>query len=118
MSKESSAAAAAAAAALASTNAQEAAKVAANSASIIAVVANDVLWMKKSLIGIENKLEEMTKVFVTESQHQEVCKNIEDHEVRLNNLETSNTRLTVMLVIGSSILTVLVSLLIFHLFQK
>jgi UDP-N-acetylmuramyl pentapeptide synthase len=40
------------------------------------------------------------------------------HELRLNALETSNTRLSVMLVIGSGILTFLVGLLIFHLFKS
>lgn len=40
---------------------------------------------------------------------------ISDHEVRINALETSNTRQTVMLSIGVGILGLLVSLLVWHL---
>lgn len=46
-----------------------------------------------------------------------VSKQINDHEVRLNNLETERTKTTVMLSIGVGILTLLVSLLTYHLFQ-
>lgn len=43
---------------------------------------------------------------------------INDHEVRLNALETNNTKITVMLGIGIGILTLLVSLLVWHLVGK
>ena len=42
---------------------------------------------------------------------------IADHELRINKLETSNTRQTTMLGIGIAILSLLVSLLVYHLFQ-
>lgn len=42
---------------------------------------------------------------------------IADHELRLNKLETNNTTINVKVAIGIGILTLLVSLLIYHLFQ-
>ena len=103
------------AAAKAADNAAIAAKAAAESATAIAVVATDTSWMKKSLVGIETTLNDMTKVFVTSTQHMEVIKSIDDHEIRLNSLETEKTRTTVLLSIGVGILTLLVSLLTYHL---
>jgi len=112
------ASAAATAAASAASNAQIAAKAAAESATAIAIVATDTTWMKKSLSGIEQTLDEMGKSFVTASQHLEIIKFIDNHENRLNSLETEKTKVTVMLGIGVSIVTLLVSLLIYHLFQQ
>jgi formylmethanofuran dehydrogenase subunit B len=43
---------------------------------------------------------------------------IANHELRLNTLETEKTRTTVMLSIGVGILTLLVSLLVWHLMGK
>ncbi len=107
-SSSAAAAAAAAAATLASTNAQVAAKTAAESASIIAVVANDVSWMKKSLEGIELKLNEMEKAFVTATQHQEVLNEIADHESRIRVIETR----TWIWVGGLAVLTFLIPILL------
>jgi hypothetical protein len=93
----------------AANNAAIAAKTAADSAVIIATVANDVDWMKKSLINIESKLDEMSKSFVTYGEHQDVLKKIDDHENRLNKLETANTKTTVLLSIGISLIMICVS---------
>lgn len=82
------------------------------------VINTNMEWIKKSLSSIETKLETMDKAFVTASQHTEVCNKVSDHETRLNTLETSNTRTTVLLSIGIGILTILVSLLTYHIFQK
>jgi len=84
----------------------------------IAIVGNNVEWMKKSLSTIEGKLNEMDKAFVTAAQHAEVIKSIDDHETRINGLESNNTKNTVLLVVGSGILSFLVGLLIWHLFQS
>lgn len=46
------------------------------------------------------------------------AKQINDHEIRLNALETEKTRTTVMLSIGVGILGLLVSLLVWHLVGK
>jgi hypothetical protein len=113
-SNNSSAAAAAAAAAVASTNAQQAAKTASESANVIAVVANDVSWMKKSLIGIETKLNEMDKAFVTAAQHADVIKSIDNHEGRINTLETEKTRVTVLLSIAIGIGIFMATLMVYH----
>ncbi len=113
----SAANAAAEAAASAAENARVAAKAAAESATAIAVVATDTSWMKKSLSGIEQTLNDMSKAFVTAAQHEEVLKLLTSHENRLNTLETEKTRITVLLSISGAILTLLVSLLIYHLFQ-
>ena len=109
---------AAQAAAKAADNATIAAKAASDSATAIAIVATDTSWMKKSLESIETKLNEMDKQFVTTSQHSDVIKELGEHETRLNTLETNNTKNTTLLVIGSGILTFLVGLLIWHLFQS
>ena len=79
--------AAAEAAKTASENASTAAKAASDSATAIAVVATDTSWMKKTLVSIEETLNEMSKQFVTAAQHAEVCKSIQDHEDRLRSLE-------------------------------
>ena len=114
----SAAAAAVEAAKTAAANAATAAEAAAKSATAIAVVATDTSWMKGTLTRVESTINEMSKAFVTAVQHQDVLKKLEDHEVRINTLETSNTTVKVMLSIGISILSLLVSLLIYHLFQK
>ena len=40
------------------------------------------------------------------------------HELRINKLETSKTKQVTLLTVGCSILALLVSLLVYHLFQK
>jgi hypothetical protein len=102
------------AASQASQNAAVAAKAAADSATAIAVVATDTSWMKKSLTGIEATLNDMSKAFVTAVQHQEVCKNISDHEIRLTALEGANIKNVVLLSVGIGILTLLTSLIVYH----
>jgi hypothetical protein len=114
----SAANAAATAAASAAQNAAIAAKAAAESATAIAVVATDTSWMKKSLEGIEVTLNEMSKAFVTAAQHAGVLKCIDDHEARLTSLETEKTRLLVLVSVVGGILTILISLLVYHLFQQ
>jgi len=42
---------------------------------------------------------------------------IADHEQRIVSLESEKTRVTVLLMVGGSLLTFLVGLLVFHLFQ-
>lgn len=102
----------------ASENARIAAKATAESATNIAVVATDTTWMKGALVRVEGSLNEMNKAFVTAAQHAEVIKLIADHEIRIGIMEKSDTKLTVMLGIGTAILSILTSLLIYHLFQK
>jgi hypothetical protein len=99
-------------------NARIAAKAAAESATAIAVVATDTSWMKKSLTGIETILEEMRNSFVTAAQHAEITKTVDNHETRLNTLEMEKTRITLLLSVASGILMLLVSLLVYHLFQS
>lgn len=109
---------AARAAAQASENAVVAAKAATDSATMIAVVANDVSWIKGSLKNIEVTLNDMSKAFVTAAQHSEVCKKLEEHETRLNGLSNSNTRQTAILSIGTGLVALLVSIIIYHLVGK
>ena len=98
-------------------NAQIAAKSAADSAIVIATVANDVSWMKDSLKSIEAKLDDMSKSFVTYGEHSDVVKKIDDHEERLNRLEDSNTTNILLVRVGIAILSVLVGLLVYHIFK-
>ena len=114
----SAAASAAEAAKTAANNAAVAAKAAADSATAIAVVATDTSWMKKSLEGIEVTLNEMNKAFVTAVQHADVLKQLADHEIRIKAGENTDTRITVMLSLGITVMSLLVSLLVWHLFQK
>lgn len=106
------------AAASASQNASIAAKAAAESATAIAVVATDTTWMKGTLTRVEETINEMNKAFVTATQHNEVLKILADHEVRLNSNETEKIRTTVLLTIGTAILSLILSLLIWHLLGK
>ncbi len=103
------------AASKAADNATIAAKAASDSATAIAVVATDTSWMKKSLVGIENTLEEMRNNYVTFTQHTELIKQLENHEQRIGVMETERTRTTVLLSVGIGILTILTSLLTYHL---
>ncbi len=109
---------AAEAASRAAENATIAAKAASDSATAIAVVGTDTSWMKKSLAGIENTLEEMRNSYITAAQHVEVLKNIADHETRINLLETEKTRITVLLMVGMSLLSILTSIMIYHLIGR
>jgi exo-beta-1,3-glucanase (GH17 family) len=106
------------AASAAASNAAIAAKAAAESATAIAVVATDTTWMKKSLSGIENTLEEMRNQYVTMSQHAEVVKILDSHEKAIEDLQTEKTRTAVLLSIGIGILSLLVTLLVYHLLGK
>ena len=109
---------AATAAAKAAENAAIAAKAAAESATAIAVVATDTSWMKKSLSRVEESLSEMSKSFVSAVQHAELVKRVDDHEIRITKAETEHTKITVLLSIASVIMSTLVALLIYHLFQS
>jgi len=101
----------------ASHNAEIAAKAAAESATAIAVVATDTSWMKKSLTRVEETLTKMGESFITNAQHQEVCKEVDDHEVRINNLETEKTRIVLLLSVASFLLTAVVGLIVYHILQ-
>jgi hypothetical protein len=50
-------------------------------------VSTNVEWMKKSLVVIENKLDDMSKSFVSVAQHQEVLISSKDHEDRIRKIE-------------------------------
>jgi hypothetical protein len=78
---------------LATLTASTAVALATKTAETTAIISNDISWMKKSLIGIENKLNEMDKAFVTSTQHAEVLRVQEDHENRIRSNETSITRI-------------------------
>lgn len=98
-------------------NARIAAKAASESATAIAVVATDTSWMKKSLAGIEETLKSIEQSFVTNTRFQEAVKILDNHEARIMGLETKDTRTTVMLSVGIGIISLLISLLVYHLFQ-
>jgi len=106
------------AAELATTTANTAVALASKTAETTAIISNDISWMKKSLSGIESTLNEMTKAFVTASQHQEVIKTLDEHSEDIHELQTDKTRTTVLLSIGIGILTLLVSLLTYHILGK
>ena len=69
----------------------------------------------KNAGGFWNTLEEMRNNYVTFAQHTELIKLLENHEQRIVSMETDRTRTTVLLSVGIGILTLLTSLLIYHL---
>lgn len=103
---------------VASTAVKVATDLASKTAESNGIINTNMEWIKKSLEAIQMKLETMDKAFVTAAQHQEVLNAVSAHEKRINSVEKSNTRSTVLLSIGTSILALLVSLLIYHLFQN
>jgi hypothetical protein len=109
---------AAEAASQASQNAQIAAKAVAESATAIAVVATDTSWMKKSLVGIEDTLKKIQDNFPTRQEHNDLLKITNNHEVRIKRLEDHNLKNTVLLGIGIGILSLLASLMIYHIIGK
>ena len=68
------------------------------------------------LIELKTKLEGIREDIKNLSDG--TTKQIADHELRINNLETDKTRTTVMLSIGVGILSLLVSLLVWHLMGR
>jgi hypothetical protein len=64
--------------------------------------------LKTQMIGIKEDIKDLKDG---------TSRQIADHEIRLNTLETSKIKQTVLLSIGTGILSILVSLLVFHLFQ-
>lgn len=98
----------------ASENASIAAKAAADSAKNIAVVMTDTSWIKESVKSIGLQLDEMTKAYITAAQHLEVTKRLDTLEAWSDTQKTSNTRIAVTLVIGTSIMGVLVTLIVQH----
>jgi hypothetical protein len=61
------------------------------------------------LRGIRSDIQKLTDGTATQ---------INDHEIRLNTLETSKTKQNTMMAIGVGILTLLTSLLVYHLIGK
>ena len=106
------------AAEVANTAVKVASDLASKTAESNGIINTNMEWIKKSLEAIQTKLETMDKAFVTASQHQEVLTAIAGHETRLNDVEKSNTKSNVLLSIGIGILSLLTSLLIYHLFQS
>lgn len=78
--------------ALATTASKTASDLAIKTAETTTAINTNIEWMKKSLTGIEEKLNEMDKAFVTAAQHALVLAAIEDHEKRLRYVETNLTR--------------------------
>lgn len=91
---------------------------AAKTAETNGTIMTNMEWFKKSLTGIELTLNEMRNSFVTSAQHSDVLTQLKDHETRINQLETERTRTTVLLSAASVILSTLIGLLVWHLFQK
>ena len=106
------------AAELATTTSNAAVALASKTAESMAIISTDIAWMKKSLCSIEDKLNEMDKSYVTATQHAEVIKGLDEHEARIYSLETEKTKTTVMLGVGIGIMSLLTSLLIWHLVGK
>ena len=71
-----------------STNAM-ATDLATKTAATTAEIRTNIEWMKNSLLGIENKLNEMTNIYVTKLDFDVVAKLQKDHEDRMRVLETA-----------------------------
>ena len=99
---------AAKAADLSSLAATTATTLATKTAETTAVMSNDITWMKQSLSGIEQTLKEINGTFVTNEKFTEISKEVEDHEIRVRNVEHN----TWIWAGGLAVLTVLVPLAI------
>lgn len=53
------------------------------------IISNDIAWMKKSLLGIEQTLKEMNGNFVTSVIFGETDKEVDDHENRIREIEAN-----------------------------
>jgi hypothetical protein len=107
--------------------AQDAVKVLANATSeatkVVANNAAEALKVSNSgnandhdlLIRLETKMTDL-KEDIKDIKDGTTAK-INDHEIRLNGLETSKTKQTTLLSIGVGILVILTTLLVYHLFQ-
>jgi hypothetical protein len=70
----------------------------------------------KIAIGeIKVDIREIKNNSVTQEQHKELTELIKDHEKRVFALENSKISITILLSIGTGILTLLTSLMIYHL---
>ncbi len=98
---------------LASMAMRTASELAIKTAETNAIISTNIDWVKKSLVNIELKLNEMDKAFVTSAQHDAVLKELANHETRVNGLETEKTRTTVLLSVGSFLLSIVVSLIVY-----
>jgi len=103
---------------VANTAAKVATELASKTAESNGVINTNMEWIKKGLGDIQLKLDQMDKAFVTAAQHQEVLNAIDGHEKRICKVETTNTRLNVLISIGIGILSILVGMLVYHLFQS
>jgi len=103
---------------LATTTANTAVALASKTAESMATITTDISWMKRSLSSIEAKLNEMDKAFVTAAQHAEVLKRLDEQQTQIEDLKTEKTRTAVLLSIGIGILTLLTSLLTYHLLGR
>lgn len=96
---------------LASTATATATALATKTAESTAGISKDIEWMKKSLIGIEGTLKEMSGVFVTTSIFTLNQNMTDDHEKRIRAIESNIGRwlgaiavITFLITIGVSIL--------------
>lgn len=87
-------------------------------AEATAVISNDIGWIKKSLSGIEETLKIMSGSFVSNETFEGLKKVANDLESRVNSLETERTRITVLLGVSGFILSTLIGLVVYHIFQK
>jgi len=64
------------------------------------------------------ELKKQGSIYVTQSEHAELIKKVEKNEKNINELQTTKNTQTVLLTIGCALLTLLSSLVIYHLLGK
>ena len=83
--------------------------------SNLAVNSSETINIKNSITEIKTDIREIKNNGVTQEQHKDLIKNLDEKEIRITVLESSKTSTQILLSIGIGILTLLTSLLIYHL---
>jgi len=97
---------------LAVTAIKTASDLATKTAETSSAINTNMEWMKKSLEGIESKLNEMDKAFVTSSQHRDVLIVQKDHEDRLRKMEDNQGKWLGAIAIITFIISMLIPYLL------
>lgn len=77
-----------------------------------AVVQTDISYIKKDVAEIKAALRDMSGTFVVRGEHEDVLKNISDHESRLRTIEENMFKYLGIAAVVSAILTIAIGAVI------
>jgi hypothetical protein len=91
--------------------AQLAAAVAADTASVMAVIQNDLGYIKRDISDIKGSIRDMGAIYVTQSQHSELISVTHDHEERMRLVESSRDNIIGGMKWAGALVTILLAVL-------